>query len=272
MFFTNKNSHTDDNKSSVFVYGSVYKKEGQAFDNKYDFQLKFDLPYTTKKLKIVIEKEQDEFSNAISDPAVTTTKTTTKDGRVVTKRDTHYEAGANFFLKQTKYFVSFVHFGIRLDMPLNPSLKLDIQKDFKAKYFNVSLLEKVIYYRQEGLQNVSQMILNKRLSKTLQADFGNSLVWSDETDELIFRHSFTLYHEVGEEKVFSYAIGANAKFKPGYYYDSYDASISYRQRIFSNWLYATWTIGADFPKVSHFKDEKFAQFRIDMFFKEGTNL
>ncbi len=268
MFFTEQNTKTAENKSSVFVYGSFYKKEGQKIDNKFDFQLKFDFPNTTKKLKIVIEKEQDDISNAISDTSVSTNKELTKDGRVVNKSDNNYTAGADYFLTQTEYFVSFIHFGIRLDMPLNPNLKLDLVKDYKTNFMNIGLSQKFIYYRQEGFQNISHLSLNKKLTEKLQTDFVNSIVWSDETDEFVFRHNLLLYQNLGKEKTLSYSIGANAKFSPTYYYDSYDASISYRQLLYHDWLYATFTYGADFPKVSHYRQEQFLQFRVDIFFKE----
>jgi hypothetical protein len=271
-YFTNKRSRNLQNKSSVFVYSSVYKKEGQKLDNKFDFQLKFDLPNTTDKLKIIIEKEQDDLTNAISDPSVSNNKTVTKNGKAVQQKDSHYEAGANYFFRKSQSFMSSIHFGIRIDMPLNPSLKLDLQKDIKTKIVNVNLLQKVNYYRQEGLENISQMILNKRLTKYLQVDFLNSLVWSDQTDALILRQALSFSQEIGDEKVITYSAGANFRFRPAYYYESYDTSVSYRQLLYSNWLYGAWTAGADFPKDTHFHDEKFVQFRVDIYFKDKTEI
>ncbi len=269
-FFTNQSIPANKKtKSSVFFYSSFYKKEGQSFDNQYNFQVRFDLPNTTKKLKIVIEKQQDEISDAISDTSVSRNKRVNKDGKVTNAEpETHYTAGANILLKQSKYFASFFNFGIRLDMPLNPYAKIELQKNIKTKPFNIGLSQKVLMYRQEGLQNISQVILNRKLNKTFQTDLINSLVWSDETDILVFRNNFILTHTLGDEKGLSYSIGANARFSPTYYYESYDASVSYRQLVYMDWLYATWTIGADFPKASNFNDEKFVQFRIDIFFKD----
>jgi hypothetical protein len=272
MFFTNQKSKSSENKSSINIYSSFYKKEGQSIKSEYDFKLRFDLPNTTKKLKIVIERQQDEISSALSDTSAPQTaakgkrKTNVKNTR--TNDDSHYTAGANFLLSQSKYFISFFHFGIRLDMPINPNVKLDLKKDIKLKHFNIGLLQKIILYRQEGLQNISQVSLNKKLSKKLQIEQINSLVWTDETDEFVFRNALVLYQNLGDEKGMSYSIGANAKFSPTFYYDGYDASVSYRQLLYSDWLYGTATLGADFPKSEHFNDEKFVQIRLDLFFRE----
>jgi len=270
MFFTNqKTKDSTKTKSSILFYSSFYKKEGQSTDNKFNFQVKFDLPNTTKKLKIVIEKQQDDISDAISDTSVTNTKTIRKDGKVTNAEpETHYTAGANVLLKQSKYFASFLNFGIRLDMPLNPYTKLELQKEIKMKAVDIGLSQKIIMYRQAGLQNVSQLLFTRDINENLQTDLVNSLVWSDETDILVLRNNFIVTQKLGDDKGLSYSIGANARFSPTFYYESYDASVSYRQLLHEDWLYATWTVGADFPKVSNFNDEKFIQFRIDIFFRD----
>lgn len=267
-FFTDQGSPTK-NKSSIFFYSSFYKKEGQAISTDYDFQVRFDLPNTTKKLKIVIEKQQDEISNAISDTSVTNNRVITKDGKVVTANDeSHYTAGASILLKQSKYFASFFNFGIRLDLPLNPFGKIELRKDIDVRFLTIGLSQKVILYRQQGFENISQLVLTKKLNETFQTDLINSLVWTDVSDTLVLRNNFVLSHILGEEKALAYSLGANAKFSPTFYYESYDASISYKQLLYKDWLYGTWTLGVDFPKVSHFNDEKFVQFRIDIFFRE----
>jgi hypothetical protein len=268
-FFTNQESESYKTKSSIFFYSSFYKKEGQSLDTDYDFQVRFDLPNTTKKLKIVIEKQQDEISNAISDTTVSSNRVITKDGKVVNaNEESHYTAGASILLKQSKYFSSFFNFGIRLDMPLNPYAKIELRKDINAHFLTIGLSQKVIVYRQQGLENISQLVLTKKLNSTFQTDLINSLVWTDESDTLVFRNNFVLTQTIGEEKALAYSLGANAKFSPTFYYESYDASISYKQLLYMDWLYGTWTLGADFPKASHYNDEKFVQFRIDIFFRE----
>ena len=142
-FFTNQGNSKSINNSSIFAYTRFTKTEGSKLQSEYDFQLKFDLPNTTKKLKIVIEKQQDDISNALSDNAVSNNKTITKDGRTFNKTETHYTAGVNYFLSQSKYFVSSFHFGIRLDVPINPSLKLNFEKViFLLKIYEVLIFSK----------------------------------------------------------------------------------------------------------------------------------
>lgn len=267
MFFTNEGSPKQENNSNVMIYSSFSKKEGQPVEQEFNFKLKIDLPNMTKNLKIVIEKQQDEISDVLTDNSVSN-KTISQSGKVTSaKRKNNYVASINVLLKQSKEFASLLHFGIRLDLPLNPYTKLELQKSIKTKHMNINLGQSFFYYRQKGFQQISQVILNKKFNKKVQLDFINSLVWSEETDYLLFRNSFVLNHSLGHEKGLTYSVGTNTRFHP-YRYESFDTSLSYRQLMYKDWLYTTWTIGADFPKTYDYTMEKFIQFRIDLFFKE----
>ncbi len=256
-----------DNKSTIFVSTAIYKSEGSKIENDFDLQMRFDLPRTTKKLKLVIEKEQNEIKKALTDENVARNKKNRITSKYTTAYENRYTAGADFILPKLKVFSSMIKFGIRLDMPINPFLKLNMQKEINTKYVDIDLGQTFLLYRQAGFQEISQLSFNKKWSEIFHIEQINSLVWTDEKDIFELRHSLTLYQHIGEEKGLSYAIGANAKFSPTYYYDGYDASVSYRQLLYGKWLYGTMTVGADFPKSDHFDDDKFVQLRLEAFFR-----
>lgn len=277
-YFSNKSYKIDENKSSLFAYASFYKKEGQKIEQDYDFQLKFDLPSTTKRLKLVIEREQDEIRNALTDENLTAGKVRSSKGRgkgsktvskVTTGSNTKssYTAGFDYFVKQTKSFSSILKFGIRLDMPVNPSVKLNLNKDLDLKFATLGLQQNFIVYRQEGFQEISQAVLSRKWTERFQTDFFNALVWTDESDQFALRNNILFFLNVGEEKMVTLSAGANARLSPNFRYESYDTSISYRQLLYNEWLYGAFTYGKDFPRANHFKDENFVQFRTEIFFK-----
>ncbi|MBY0413362.1 MAG: hypothetical protein K2Q18_04325 [Bdellovibrionales bacterium] len=266
MFFTNQESK-DDKKSSILIYTSFYKKEGEPVTKDYDFQFKISLPNTTKNLKIIVEKQQDEIANALSDTSVTSNKLISKNAKISNKKSARYTAGAKINLKQTNSFNSSFNFGIRVDVPLNPYAKFEIQKSVKFSFLDIGLSQKFIYYRQEGFQEISQVIFTKKWNNKFQLDFAHFLVWSEESDKFSLRHNIVFTQSLSQRKSISLSVGANAQFSPTYYYSSYDTSISYSQLLHSDWLYATATTGIDFAKDKHFNDDKFVQIRIDIFFR-----
>lgn len=267
-FFSNQKYLTGDNKSTIFAYASFYKKEGGKIENDYELQMRFDLPHITKKLKIVVEKEQSEIRKALSNVNVTrSTKNTTTTSLLTGTSDSKYVAGADYILPKLKYFTSMLKFGLRLDLPINPFVKLNMQKDIKTDIVDINISQFFILYRQAGFQEISELAFNKKWNEKFHSEQKNSLVWTDKSDEFVLRNSLTLYQNVGDEKGLLYSVGANAKLAPSYFYDSYDVSLSYRQLVYSNWLFGSFTVGADFPKANNYNDEKFVQVRAEMFFK-----
>jgi hypothetical protein len=269
-FFSNQVIKNSQNQSSLFFNSTFTKSERSALQKQYDFQLKIDLPNTTKKLKIVIEKQPDDISNVLSDAAISNKKNINQSIGVSSQK-AKYTAGVNYLLTKSKYFVSFIHTGIRVDLPLNPYFKIDLHKTIVFEDVNISFLQKFLLYRQEGFQEISQILFTKKINQNLQADLVNALVWTDETDAFALRNNFALTQDLGDEKNITYSVGANAKLSPTFFYDSYDTSVSYRQLIYKNWLYGTFSVGANFPKSNHFKDEKFVQIRIDLYFKKTAS-
>jgi len=266
-FFSNQKYLIKENKSTIFISSAIYKSEGSKIASDFDLQMRFDLPRTTKKLKLVIEKEQNEIKKALTDENVARNKNNRTTSKYTTAYENRYTAGADFLLPKLKVFSSMIKFGIRLDMPINPFLKLNMQKDISTSFVEIDLSQSFLLYRQAGVQEISQIAFNKKWNETFHIEQINSLVWTDEKDIFELRHSLTLYQHIGDEKGLSYAIGANAKLSPTYYYDGYDASVSYRQLLYGGWLYGTYTLGADFPKADHFKNDKFVQFRLEAFFR-----
>lgn len=267
-FFSNQRYLVGENKSNIFISTTFHKAEGSNIETDFDLQMRFDLPRTTKKLKVVVEREQNEIKKALTDENVTRSKRRTKiTSRYSSVGENKYTAGVDYLIPKLKYFRSLIKVGFRIDMPINPFLKLNMQKEFKTEYVDIDLMQTFLLYRQAGFQEISQVAFNRKINETFNLEQLNSLVWTDEKDIFELRHSLTLYHHLSEEKGFSYAIGANARFTPSYHYDNYDASAGYRQMLFGKWLFGTFTVGADFAKSNRWDDQKFVQLRFEAFFK-----
>jgi hypothetical protein len=267
-FFSNKYYREGENKSSILISTAFIKSEGKGGEGDFDLQMRFDLPQMTKKLKIVIEREQNEIKKALTDENVTRNKRQTRvSSSYKSIAENSYTAGADYLLLKLKNFTSLMKFGFRLDLPINPYLKLNLSREIKTKYVDINLMQTFLLYRQAGLQEITSMGFIRKFNEDYQLEQLNSLVWTDEKDVYELRHSLTLYQNLSEKKALSYALGANAKLSPTFSYNSYDASVSYRMLLHSNWLYGTSTVGAEFPKALNFKDDKFVQLRLDAFFQ-----
>ena len=264
-FFSNTNTTDKENSSSMSLYSITYLKEGQKLQQDFEFQIKVDLPQTTKHLKLTIEKDQDEIANAMTDENLGPTKTKT---RTSTKTvNSKYSAGVNYLLNSSTNYSSMVKFGLRIDMPLNPSIKYRIEKNIDFKLIDLNLSQDFILYRQEGISEVSSLTLSREWNDSIKTDLVNNLAWSDSTDYFQLRNNFLFYKNLGDEKTLTYSAAANARLSPIFNYESYDTSLSYRQKIIGNWIYFALSVGSEFLKENHFNMENFIQLRFELFLK-----
>lgn len=251
----------DDSKDNIKAYFSLYKKESDKFEKDFDVQLRINLPKTTKKLKLVIEREQDDIANALSDENFPQGKY----DRVSKKKN--YSAGFDYFLSKSKTFRGKLQFGMRLSMPIDPSIKLDFGKDFDYEYMRLTLYQKFIYYRQEGYQQISQINFARSWSENFQTDFLNSLVWTDADDDFVLRNNFVFYYRIKEDHNLSLSLGANALFVPNFHYAHYDVSLNYRRPLFFKWLFLIPSVGMDFDEEDNFRRKYFGQLKFEMYFE-----
>ncbi|OFZ14122.1 MAG: hypothetical protein A2X86_04530 [Bdellovibrionales bacterium GWA2_49_15] len=261
IFFSNRGYRKTENKSMIMAYYAIYKKESFKPAYNFDLKIKVHLPSTTKRMKIVIEKERDEILESTSSEALNS-----KNGET-TPTKSNYIAGLSYLLSSSPYYETFLDFGMKILLPLDPFAKFRIQKNVTTSYVNISAAQKFIFYRQDGFQEVSQLSFSRKFNQTFQTEQANSLSWEDKTDTFILRNGLALYQTIADEKTMSYSIGANAFLSPVLYYYNYDCAVSYRQLIHSKWLYASLAVGADFPKQHDFHMEKFILGRVEVFFR-----
>ncbi len=261
-FFSNQVYKREENKSMISAYYAAYKKEGVHQQYNFDLKVKVHLPSTTKKMKIVIEKERDEILESTSSDVLYTTQ-----GSQATPTKSNYLAGLSYLLSDSPYYQTFFDVGMKILLPLDPFAKFRIQKNVTTSFVNISASQKFILYRQDGFEEITQLSFSKKFNEMFQLELANTLAWDDRSDQFIHRNGLVLSQNLGDEKTMSYGVGANARLAPFFYYYSYDCAISYRQLLHSNWLYGFLAVGADFPKEHNFKMEKFILGRIEIFFK-----
>lgn len=262
-FFSNKEYDLEENESSLSASAVSYKKEGNKWVNEFNFRAKIHFPETTKNLKIVIEQDQDDIKKAMSDEHF---KSDASESIKSTRASERYSAAVSYLLKNTREFTGTLKFGLRIDMPLNPSVKANFNKLITFSKYSLELSQDFIFYRQAGFSEITAANFGRKWNEVVRTDLINTIAWTDESSLFILRNNFLSYYDLGEERLLTYSLGANAKFKPVWHYDSYDTSISYRTNLDENWLYGSLSFGAEFLKVEDFKMENFVQLKMDMYF------
>ncbi|MBF0360639.1 MAG: hypothetical protein HQK49_06495 [Oligoflexia bacterium] len=269
LFFSEQPYAKSENKSLIFAYYSFYKKEGQPVYYNSDIRASIHLPQTSQRLRIVIEKESDilnQQGNVASGPGPGQDSSARPDARDNFLK-AHFIAGISYLLPKTDFVKIFVDTGMRLNLPLDPFAKLNIQKNIETKYINIFASQRFLLYRQDGFLEVTQLSFSKRWNAMFQSEQVNTLSWTDKYDLFFLRNNLSLQQIINERNSLFYIIGANADFTPTFFYSGYDTVINYRRLLYSDWLFMDFSIGADYPKSDKFKMQPFTLAKMQVFFR-----
>ncbi|MBF0300871.1 MAG: hypothetical protein HQK51_19335 [Oligoflexia bacterium] len=267
LFFSEQPYSKTDNKSLILAYYGLYKKEGEPTSYDYDIRASFHLPQTSERLRLIIEKENEDLTQSGNLQAGYGTDNTARPNARDNIVKSSFIAGISYLLPKIDFVKMFVNTGMRLDLPLDPFIKLSIQKNIDTKYINIFASQKFILYRQDGFQESTQLSFLRKWTSSFQTELVNTLSWTDKYDLFSLRNNLIFYQSINEKNSISYSAGANASFSPTFYYTGYDTSINYRRLLYQDWLFGDLSIGADYLKSDNFDMKLFVLTKAQVFFR-----
>lgn len=256
-FFSDQEYNRKENKSRILAYYEVYKHESSKTQKLFDIKIKVHFPKLSKRLSVTVEKERDEILESRTNQASKSQATSRSD----------YTASVNYEFSKTPLLNTKLSTGFRFTLPLDPFAKLKFYKDFQTKIIDIHFEQMFIFYRQDYLREYTQLSFSKKINDNLSISQTNTLSWTDSDDEFFMRNSLSLGQRIDDKKGLTYSIGANAEFDPTYYYNSYDASIGYHQRLYKDWFFGSLSVGTDFQRSSDWEMSHFFVVRTEVLFK-----
>ncbi len=266
LFFTAKDYNQKQNKSLILGYYGFNKKESRAGIQSYDVKMRFHLPKASERMRIVLEKERDDIFGANNPESLGTTNpaTNTNDPNAVKSSD--FVAGVSYFAPKTEVVKTFFDVGMKIKLPLDPYSKLQFQKSFDLGFMNIFLYQGFFLYRQDGLQESSQISFSKKFNSFFRIEQVNSIGWTDKLDKFTPRNNLIFYYLMDQNSI-NLSFGANGQLTPQMVYTSYDIIFNFRKLSYKNWFYVNYGVGADYPKVKNYNSEYFAFIRTEIFFR-----
>lgn len=255
-FFAGEKYARDLNKANILAYYDIFKREGEPLKNYFDIKIKIHLPKLSKRLSLTIEKERDDILESRSNQVT--------QGQAT--KDSDYAASVNY-TNLSDFINTELNTGFRFSMPLDTFIKYRLYQNFDPGWFKIHIEQRFIYFRQEYLSEYTQLSFGKQISENFSLSQSNTVSWSDADDIFVLRNGLLLSQKISDKKSMSYSIGANALFDPTFYYNKYDASISYRQILYKTWLFGSLGFGADFLKENNWEMKNFGVIRLEMIFQ-----
>ena len=156
--------------------------------------------------------------------------------------------------------------GMRIDVPLDPFVKLRLKRVFKIFKHEISLIQKFSYYRVDEFSESSDVIWTKEVGGGDKIKFQTNLGWSEKSPTFSGNNTISYLQKLSKRRAISYSVGAFFIIDTSYYYDRYQIASNYRQLVFKDWIFGQAAIGTIFRKEDDFNSSEYVSIAVDMIF------
>lgn len=256
-----RSSHSLPNNESYLRIGFAAESEySDPAQFKPELRFRLDVPTTQQKLRLVIESESDELiplgererDRQLTEPNRTDTETT----------------GALRFLAQVGDAINLsTDVGGRLRLPPEMFWRTTASKGWQLDdAWALNVQQRLYYYHTRGWGARSWFGADRSLGNGWHFYTSSELEWLHQDRKFEAAQILSTRKRLSHRSVLTPRLGALGESQPSWRTTSYFADITWRYRLYENWLFAELIPAMEFPREKSFKDQASVVFRIEMYF------
>ncbi len=235
-FFGTRRGDEEANGSRLRIFFDHNINEFENDNSRADVRFTLKLPQLEKLFKFKVEKKAEPNSAPTNEAPQTTPEIPKEESAFVPSN----------LLKKWNYGIST---GIRVSIPPDPYIRMRLRRTFIFSGFEFNPTQELNWYLKEGLGYNMSNDLDYQIKDWGLFRLVNSLSWTDNTDEVFTTHGPNFFLPIDEKRAIQFYLLAFARNKPKYYVHQYSLGASYRQSIYSNWLFFSINPALSWPET-----------------------
>lgn len=245
-----------------------YLRVGFATESEYGNPLQFepearfrlDLPTAEEKLRLVIESESEELiplEERQRDRQLTETERTDTD-----------TTGAFRYLTQIGDAINFsTDVGARLRFPPDAFWRATAKKGWQLdEDWRLNLQQRIYYYHSDGWGERTWMGLGRSVGNGWYFRSSSELEWVHRNRKFVAAQIFSVDKRLNNRSTLVPRLGVLGESQPTWRTTAAFADVTYRYRLYSDWIYAEVIPALEFPRDESFKDRASVVFRVELYF------
>ncbi|WP_291831274.1 hypothetical protein [Marinobacter sp.] len=259
-------THALPNNESFLRLGFAAESEySNLAQFKPELRFRLDVPTTQEKLRLVIESESDELiplgererDRRLTEPNRTDTETT----------------GALRLLSQVGDAINLsTDIGGRLRLPPEVFVRTTARKGWQLdETWALNVQQRLFYYHTRGWGARSWVGANRPLNHGWHFYTSSELEWVHSDRKFELAQIFSVNKRLNNRSTVTPRLAALGESQPSWRSTSYFVDMTWRYRLYEDWLYAEMIPALEFPREESFKDQASVILRIEMYFSGTIN-
>ena len=217
---------TDDDVRGSRAKISFYTRReiGEPVDYKFGVGVKVVLPNTNERLNLLFESE-DEDDDREADP-------------LESVENTEYNTALRYILRETDQWKTNLDAGIRWGTPPDPFIRFRARRYAYLSEWELRTSQEFFYYTLDGAGEETEFRADYPINIEKLFRINMKAEYLNRDDYFTLGYSAGLYHELSPTRGLAYVAGASGSTEEGATFDSYFAGLRYRQRVYSDWVFA----------------------------------
>ncbi|MDO3720343.1 MULTISPECIES: hypothetical protein [Marinobacter] len=229
-----------------------------SFDPEARFRL--DIPTTRRKLRLVIESESEELIPL---------EERQRDRQLTDDERSDTEAtGALRFLTQIGDAVNLSNdFGVRLRLPLDAFWRATAEKQWQLDDdWTLSAQQRVYYFNNDGWGERTWVAVGRTTGNGWYFQSSSELEWVHRDRKFVGAQVFSTQKQLNNRSLLTPRLGVLGESQPSWRTTDVFAELTWRYRLYSDWIFAELIPALNFPRERNFKDQGSLLFRVELYF------
>lgn len=247
------------NESYLRLGLATESRTGNLFDLDPEARFKIDLPTAEEKLRVVVESESDDL---IPLEERRRDRQLTDDERSETD-----PTGALSYLTQLTDTINLSNdVGARLRFPPDAFWRATARGRWELQDWELSARQRVYYFHQDGWGASTWLGLGRDIGNGWIFLASSEVVWDHDDRSFEAAQIFDFHKRLSNRSELNPRLGVLGDSEPNWRHESVFADVTWRYRLYHDWLYGEVIPSIEFARENDFKEETALLLRIEMFF------
>lgn len=240
-----------DSHVKIYILQTHFEHDKPVYETT--LKAKLTLPRTQKRLKLLIESEEDE-DNEDDEDAVTDIGQ--QDSIVEATEETSQSIGLRFIQKETKLWRIHTDALLRYRSGIEPVVRLRLRRRVVRDSWIYRISENITWDSTDGLQETTRLTIDHTLAEKWLFRSSTHATWKNINGYFNYGQDFLLYQNISKRKALTYQTGIRAITQDKPHTTNYFLSLRYREQIHRGWLFYE-----IIPVINHPEEEDFKPVR-----------